>query len=164
MPADGDEYIAAARASRELHLPWIHPPLERSAWLALMARNAGDDAQLLLCRLRESDALVGSFQLSQIFRGGFQNAFLGFFGVAGHDGRGLMTEGLELMLAHVFVTLDLHRVEANVQPGNARSRALVERCGFRHEGFSPRYLRIGGEWRDHERYAITVEDWQARRR
>lgn len=129
-----------------------------------MARNAGDDAQLLLACLCETGAMAGSFQLSQIYRGGFQNAYLGFFAVAGYEGRGLMTEALELVLAHAFTTLDLHRVEANVQPANARSRALVERCGFRHEGFSPRYLRIGGHWRDHERYAITVEDWRERRR
>lgn len=125
-----------------------------------MARNAGDDAVLLLSCLRETGAIVGSFQLSQIFRGGFQNGCLGFFAVAGYEGRGLMTEGLQLTLRHAFSELGLHRVEANVQPANARSRALVERCGFRHEGFSPRYLRVGGEWRDHERYAITAEDWR----
>ena len=127
-----------------------------------MARNVGDDAELLLACLRDDGAIVGSFQLSQIFRGGFQNACLGFFVVAAHAGQGLMTEALQLALRHAFTELRLHRVEANVQPANARSRALVERCGFRHEGFSPRYLKVGGEWRDHERYAITVEEWQRR--
>jgi ribosomal-protein-alanine N-acetyltransferase len=72
-------------------------------------------------------------------------------------GRGLMTEAVQLATAHAFA-LGLHRVEANIQPGNLRSIALVERLGFRLEGFSPRYLRMGGEWRDHKRWALLADE------
>ena len=70
-----------------------------------------------------------------------------------------MTEGMQLLLARAFGVLRLHRVEANIQPGNARSLALARGSGFVHEGLSERYLKVGGRWRDHERWAIRVEQW-----
>ena len=74
-----------------------------------------------------------------------------------------MTEALRLMLAYAFNDLKLHRLEANVQPENVSSLALVKRAGFVREGYSRRYLKIAGRWRDHERWAILREDWQANR-
>jgi ribosomal-protein-alanine N-acetyltransferase len=67
---------------------------------------------------------------------------------------------MELVLRRAFSDLRLHRLEANIQPGNTRSIALVQRCRFEREGFSPRYLKVGGRWRDHERWAIRVEQWR----
>ena len=75
-----------------------------------------------------------------------------------------MAEGLALALQFAFRTLGLHRVEVNVQPRNARSHRLVLGAGFVSEGYSRRYLRIAGRWRDHVRYAILAEDWRAHRK
>jgi ribosomal-protein-alanine N-acetyltransferase len=75
-----------------------------------------------------------------------------------------MTEGLQLVLRRAFTEFGLHRLEANIQPGNSASIALVRRCGFVHEGFSERYLKIGGRWRDHERWAIRADQWRAHNR
>jgi ribosomal-protein-alanine N-acetyltransferase len=69
-----------------------------------------------------------------------------------------MREGLALVIAHAFGPLALHRLEVNIQPGNVASTALAVGAGFRLEGFSPRYLQVGGRWRDHERYALTAEE------
>lgn len=99
--------------------------------------------------------------LGQVVYGNLRGAYLGYSAFRPFDGRGYMTEGLGLVLRYAFGTLKLHRVEANVQPDNARSIALVERLGFRREGYSPRYLKIGGRWRDHVRYAILAEDFRS---
>jgi ribosomal-protein-alanine N-acetyltransferase len=102
--------------------------------------------------------------VNEIVRGLFQSAYLGFYAFAAHRGRGHMFEGMKLVLARVFNRSRLHRLEANIQPRNARSIALVARLGFRREGLSPRYLKVAGRWRDHERWALTVEDWRRRPR
>jgi ribosomal-protein-alanine N-acetyltransferase len=70
-----------------------------------------------------------------------------------------MTEAVRLTVAYAFRELALHRVEANIQPDNHSSVALVRRVGFRKEGFSPRYLQVGGTWRDHERWALLADEF-----
>ena len=69
-----------------------------------------------------------------------------------------MTEAVRLTIAHAFAEIGLHRLEANIQPANRRSIALAKRVGFRKEGFSPRYLKIGGSWCDHERWALLADE------
>ena len=115
---------------------------------------------MLLCR-RVDRAILGFFNLSQIVRRSLQSAFLGYAVGAPFAGQGYMREGIELVLQRAFVDLRLHRIEANIQPGNQASSALARGAGFQREGFSPRYLKIDGQWRDHERWAILVEDWKA---
>jgi [ribosomal protein S5]-alanine N-acetyltransferase len=158
--ADADDYLERMRASRAFHRPWIVAPTDRASWDRLMERHATEQVEVLFAVRRADAAIVGTFVLSQIFYGQFRNAYLGFWATAGHERRGYMTEGMHGVLRHAFRTLRLHRVEANVQPGNAASLALVRRCGFRHEGFSPRYLKVAGRWRDHERFAIVADEWR----
>lgn len=105
---------------------------------------------------RDTGALVGVINLTNIVLGPFRSGYLGFYAFAGHERQGLMHEGLTLVVRHAFRKLKLHRVEANIQPANAASIALVESCGFSREGYSPRYLKIAGRWRDHERWALIA--------
>ena len=161
-PSDRDEFLRLVRASRELHRPWIYAPETAREFAAHIVRcNRETERCFLVCR-RSDDALAGTYNLSQIARGFFESAYLGYYAFAPAAGEGLMAEGLQLVLRHCFRKLKLHRLEANIQPDNERSKQLVERAGFRYEGFSPRYLKIGGRWRDHERWAITREDWEGR--
>jgi [ribosomal protein S5]-alanine N-acetyltransferase len=160
-PADEDDFLAAMRASRQAHRPWLYPPQTPAAYAAYLERLATDTKFGYLARRADDGAIVGWLNVSEIVRGSLNSAYLGYGGVAAHAGQGYMTEAVRLVLREAFTTLRLHRLEANIQPGNTASLRLVERCGFAREGFSPRYLKVGGRWRDHERWAILAERWQA---
>jgi len=159
---DRDAFIAAMKASAELHRPWVTPPVSAPEYDAWLTRSARPDFDASLATRTADGAIVGYFNIGQIIRGPLQSAFLGYGGVAEWSGAGYMTAALELVLERAFTELALHRLEANVQPTNAASIALVERCGFVREGFSENYLKIGGHWRDHARFAIRAEQWEER--
>ncbi len=113
---------------------------------------------------REGHELVGAYNLSEIVRGVFHSAYLGYYAFAPWAGHGYMRAGLALVLQAAFADLKLHRVEANVQPANVRSIRLLQAIGFTREGYSRRYVKIAGRWRDHVRFAMLAEDWRALRR
>ena len=156
--SDRDAFLEMVRESRELHRPWAYPPERSDQFDELLSRCSRDDFACFVVIDDESGDIAGVFNISQIVRGSFQSAFLGYYGSARHAGKGLMRDGLEQVLDYAFGPLSLHRIEANIQPGNAASIALARGAGFRLEGYSPRYLLIGGQWRDHERYALTVDE------
>ena len=168
--ADTRAFLAAVQASRKLHGAWVQPPATKAGFAQFVRRFGAFSSRdpltathvgFLVCRC-DDDALVGVFNLSEIVHGVFQSAYLGYYAFSPHAGAGYMAEGLELTLDFAFRALKLHRVEANIQPANQRSLALARDAGFVREGFSRRYVRIAGRWRDHVRMAILVEDWRAR--
>lgn len=154
---DAEELLEAVRRSRELHYPWVAPPQS----LTELRDYLGQPPEIRIgYGIREPGGeLAGVVNINSIIRGAFDNGFLGFFALAPHQRQGLMQRGMAVVIGRAFGEHELHRLEANVQPGNERSVALVRRLGFRLEGHSPRYLRIEGEWRDHDRYALTAEEW-----
>jgi [ribosomal protein S5]-alanine N-acetyltransferase len=163
-PEHGDraEFISLMRTSRSFHRPWATAPTDDDAFDAYLADSRRPDFQAMLICRREDRAILGFFNLSHITRGSLQSAYLGYAVGSPYAHLGYMREGLELVLREAFVTLRLHRIEANIQPGNNASIALARGAGFSREGFSPRYLKIGGRWRDHERWAILADDWRTR--
>ncbi len=157
LPGDQRSYLGAVARSQGLHHPWVEAPADASGFRRWQARAEDPRHAPLLLLDRQSLRPAGVFNLSEIVRGSFQSAFLGYFAFDPFAGTGRMAEGLQLTLGHAFGALDLHRVEANIQPENAESIALVEGAGFVLEGKSASYLRIGGRWRDHLRYALLAE-------
>ena len=154
------EFLTAVRRSRRLLSPWVAPPDTARAYRAYVARLDRPTHEARFVVIRSSGELAGVVNVSEIVRGAFQSAYLGYYAFLPHAGHGYMREGLRLVLRWAFGALRLHRVEANIQPDNAASLALVRRLGFRLEGFSPRYLKIAGRWRDHERWARRREEWR----
>jgi ribosomal-protein-alanine N-acetyltransferase len=163
-PADTAEYCRLNLASRRLHRGWVSPPVTARQFAAYLTRRRRSDSPGFLIRRTRDGAIVGGINFSEIVRGNFQSAYLGYQIGEPFARQGYMTEALALALSIAFERLKLHRVEANIQPNNVPSLALVRRAGFHREGLSRRYLKIGGRWRDHERWTLLAEDWRARRR
>ena len=157
---DRDEFLEMVRKSRRFHRPWVYPPADEQRFRNYVRHANGHRNQAYLVCRRKGGEIIGGISLSEIVYGVLQSAYLGYYGHALHSGDGLMTEAVRLSVTHAFRSMKLHRVEANIQPENVRSIALAERCGFRKEGYSPRYLKIGGRWRDHARWAVLAEDWK----
>jgi len=152
-------FIAAVRRSASLHRPWVKPPVTPKAFRAYLAKQDGVRGMGFVA-VTDAGELVGVVNVSEIVRGAFHSAYLGYYAFAPQHGRGNMSAALALVLTTMFRKHGLHRLEANIQPANRPSLALVQRLGFRKEGLSPRYLKIAGRWRDHERWAITSEEWK----
>lgn len=158
-PEDEPALLALNRASADHYRPWVSPPTTAEAYAAYLERCARPDAVgHLVCRAAD-EAVLGVINLSQIFYGPLQSAYMGYYIGAPYAGQGYMAEAVGLALDHAFGTLSLHRVEANIQPDNRASLGLARRLGFTREGYSRRYLFIEGDWRDHERFAMLAEDW-----
>jgi ribosomal-protein-alanine N-acetyltransferase len=161
--ADRDSYVTAMGSSRTLYGPYVAPTSTDLEFDRLLERAGDGSFEPMVARRSDDGAIVGFVNISQIIRGPLQTGFVGYGGVAGQTGQGYMTEAVGLAVRRAFTELRLHRLEANIQPANGASIALAVRCGFEYEGFSPRYLKVGGQWRDHERWAIRAEQWRARR-
>jgi ribosomal-protein-alanine N-acetyltransferase len=154
-----DDFLSMTTGSQSFHRPWVYPATDAKHFRAYLDRLDNGHAKGFCVARCEDDTLVGVININDPIMGGFRSASLGYYGSAPYAGRGYMTEGLALVLDQAFTVLELHRLEANVQPGNAASLALIQRLGFRKEGFSPSFLRVGGVWRDHERWAMLADDW-----
>lgn len=171
-PTEGDreEFKALRGRNRSFLERWEPIPpgvdaftdaeLDRTFDRELKLRKGKSDERFLICRV-EDGAIVGKISISGITRGALQECRLGYWLGREFARQGYMSEAVALATRYAFLTLGLHRVEANMQPHNEASRGVVVKNGFRQEGYSPRYLRIRGRWRDHERWAITLEDWKA---
>jgi len=156
------EFLERVRASQKLHRPWTFAPHTPEAFRELLRRSRKPSQKSFFVCLIETGELAGVINLNEIVLGSFHSAYLGYYAFQPFAGRGYMTEGLSLALDQAFGALGLNRLEANIQPKNTPSSRLVSRLGFRLEGFSPRYLKIAGRWRDHERWALLADEWNER--
>jgi ribosomal-protein-alanine N-acetyltransferase len=157
--SDQRRLLAANRESVAFHAPWVGAPTNALAFATYFEKLDSGTAKGFLALALADGGIVGVVNLSNIAWGAMKGAAMGYYANSAYAGQGLMREGIARVLDRAFGELGLHRIEANVQPGNARSLALVRRLGFHEEGFSPRFLFIDGAWRDHQRWALLAEEW-----
>jgi [ribosomal protein S5]-alanine N-acetyltransferase len=168
-PALADAVAAFYQRNRTAHERWSPPAMDalftvpgQHERLTKAAAEAAAQTALRWWLIEREDAaqrVIGTVGLTQIARGPFCSAQLGYAVDTQREGRGLMREALQAVLAHAFGPLGLHRVQANARPDNARSLALLDRLGFEREGLAREYLFIDGAWRDHLLTALRHPDW-----
>ncbi len=165
---DRDAFVNLRRSSRAHLEQWEPIPpsgldlYSAEAFDRELETHNTDAQQRWLITERATHAIVGRIALTNIERGPFQNGRFGYWCGVGFEGKGFMTQAMQLVVSHCFRPLEhgglgLHRVSANIMPTNTRSRALLQRVGFVKEGYSEKYLQIQGRWEDHERWALTSE-------
>ena len=155
---DEEVFLAAMRDSVGLHHPWVSAPKDHAGWERYMTRLKRDNEAGFLVKRIQDGAICGVVNLNIITYEALCGAYVSYFGVAAEVEKGYMKEGLSQVISFAFEELGLHRLEANIQPGNLASIALAQSVGFQYEGYSPRFLRINGEWCDHERWAVLADD------
>jgi ribosomal-protein-alanine N-acetyltransferase len=155
------DFLRSVRRSRSLHKGFVSPPSDGEKFREYVGSLHEEKREGFLVVAEESGDMLGVVNVSEIVRGAFQSAYLGYYAFVPFAGRGLMRQGLQKVIGYCFERLKLHRLEANIQPENRRSISLVQGLGFRLEGFSRRYLKVCGRWRDHQRWAILTEEWRS---
>lgn len=160
VPSCQDEkiFIETMQKNQDFHFPFIAAPKTSDEFQTYLEKSKKDSEKYFIV-WDSNNNIIGVFNVSGITQGVFKSAYLGYYASINYAGKGLMSQALKLVLKEIFTTLDLHRIEANIQPTNTRSIHLATRNGFLKEGFSPRYLKVYGIWKDHLRFALTAEDW-----
>lgn len=166
LPEDYADWAALRLESRDHLEPWEpswgSSDLERSAYrLRLKHYEEGersDTHYAFFLFAADSDRLVGAINMSNVRRGVAQCATFGYWTGKRYAGRGYMSAAVGRLCLHAFSTLGLHRVEAACQPHNLASRRVLQKAGFRLEGYAQRYLRLAGAWRDHLLFARMSDD------
>jgi ribosomal-protein-alanine N-acetyltransferase len=154
---DEAAFTELAGKSLGLHRPWIHAPTTSEDFRKYLARLDGvSSAGYLVCDGATGD-IAGFINLNEIVRGPYQRGLLGYGVFEPYAGQGYMKHGLLKVIELAFGTLELHRLEADIQPGNERSVGLVRKLGFQREGLSKEFICIDGKWMDHERLALIKE-------
>ena len=168
---DAAEFAAAVIANRRHTEPWepIHAEAHytRAGQAETLRRDVeawdlGTGYAFAVLDREARDAIIGRIALGNVVRGAWRNATLGYWVSEASGGRGHGTAAARLICEFAFRHADLHRVQPAVIPRNVRSIRVVEKAGFRREGRALKYLNIAGTWEDHDIFALTLEDWEAR--
>ena len=160
--ADTDAFYAIY-SNPEVMRYWSTPPLaDRQAAVNLIARIQEDLNRRVILKwgiaLRTDNQLIGSLTLFNLDFN-HRRAEVGYALGREHWGQGYMNEALQALLAYAFETLDLHRIEADIDPRNTASIKTVERLGFKREGYLRERWQTNGEIQDAFFYGLLRHEW-----
>lgn len=163
---DYAEWAELREKSRSFLTPWepLWPidDLSRASFRYRVRRHAEemarDEAYSFFIFREEDDALLGGLSFGHVRRGVSQAATLGYWMGEPYAGKGIMTRAVRAACAYAFEKRGFHRIEAACLPTNEPSKRLLERVGFKQEGYARSYLNINGQWRDHLLYALLETD------
>jgi [ribosomal protein S5]-alanine N-acetyltransferase len=154
---DGSAFVAVAEESFEFHRKWMKLPTDSDAFKRYLSGFEDENAYcFVVC---DADSIVGFVSLTGIEREPYHRGRLGYGVFEQYAKMGYMSSGLEYVIRLAFEKLELHRLEADIQPENDPSRRLIKKMRFTCEGISRKFIRINDEWIDHERWALTFDEW-----
>lgn len=167
---DADELTALQLRNRSFFRDFVSQHEEsfytREAQLEYIrkGRTRRERDELYVCGIFKLDSaeLIGGAMLAEVLRGPLQSCYIGYYMDEAHNGKGYMTEAIELLVDYGFRTLMLHRIEAGVMPRNIRSMRVLEKAGFHREGIARKNVNINGQWEDHQVLAIINEHWDGK--
>jgi ribosomal-protein-alanine N-acetyltransferase len=149
------DFISAALRSRALHRGLVIAAATPADYREYLERTRRGDRAAFLVVTKESDALAGVVEINDVVRASRDAGTLAYYAFTPYAGSGLMREGVALAIDVAFRDLGLERLEANVQPSNRRSMALLKTLGFAREG-TVRGYKVGTRWRNHERWVLCA--------
>jgi len=152
--SDATEFLSNSSQSKALHKSWVIVPRTKKQFKAYVQEMDTDSNKAFAVIHQASQAMVGVVELRDIFHFDFKNSYITYYAFEHYARQGLMTSAVLNVITIAFKKLKLHRLEANIQPDNQASIALAKACGFKKEGFSPKFIKKGGKWKDHERWAL----------
>ncbi|MEM8839630.1 MAG: GNAT family protein [Pseudomonadota bacterium] len=154
--------------SRDFLVPWEptwpSDDLTRNAFRRRVKRyQRGEHSNGLAFMIvsKQSGALLGGITVSRMLRGVAQSCAIGYWIGEPYARQGFMSEAVRGLLPEIFDELGFHRVEAACLPKNTASMGLLEKVGFKREGYAREYLKINGSWQDHVLYAMLESDYKA---
>lgn len=163
IPGDEVELLDYYKSNREYLKPF-EPSREESFYtLSVQKKNMIDSYKQFLngdsinFGIYKDNNLIGKVQLSGVIMGVFKSAFVGYSIDDKMQGKGYMTEAINLILKYSFNEVGLHRIEASTLTNNLKSQGVLIACGFRKLGINEKYLYINGAWQDHYTFYITKE-------
>jgi [ribosomal protein S5]-alanine N-acetyltransferase len=172
-PSDFRSWSEVRRRNEDWLVPWepqrhpghADPTRDRSAFSARCTardRDRSADASYAL-GLFVDDRFGGEVNINNVVRGAMQSGTIGYWIDRELAGNAYVAEAVAVVTRFAFEQLHLHRLEICIVPRNTNSRRVMDKLGYRCEGLAERFLEIAGVWEDHLRYAITLEEWTARR-